>query len=204
METRYIGNMSALTEAECMILRTKTVFVAGCGGASGTVIEMLLRLGVKEIRCADGNRFDEDNLHDQLLCDLGMIGWPKPDSAFARAVAVNTDVVFTPSSVKLTEANAERLIKGCDIVIDGCEDNNSRAAVKAACDKLDIPFVFGCAHGWEATAALLTGSDTLPETDGTGNAPYFTTAMCGALQSALCVKYLCGREIEKGIISFRL
>ena len=203
METRYIGNISALSEAEWMTLRTKTVFVAGCAGASGTVIETFLRLGVKEIRCADGERFDEDNLHDQLLCDLGMIGWPKPDAAFARAVAVNTDVKFSPSSVKITEANAEKLINGCDIVIDGCEDNTVRAVVKAACDRLDIPFVYGCPHGWQADAAILYRSDALPESK-TENAPYFTAAMCGAMQSALCVKYLCGREPEKGIIEYKL
>ena len=204
MELKYIGNIGALTDIECMRLRTKRVFIAGCGGASGTVIEMLLRLGVKEIRCADGGRFDEDNLHNQLLCDLGKIGWPKPDAAFARADAVNTDVVFTPSSVKLTETNAEKLINGCDIVIDGCEDHDTRVTVKKVCDALNIPFVYGCPHGWQADAAILYRGDALPESK-TENAPYFTVAMCGAMQSALCVKYLCGREAEHGrIVSYKL
>ena len=46
MEERYIRNIGALTEQECAVLRTKTVFVAGCGGLGGYLIEMLLRLGV--------------------------------------------------------------------------------------------------------------------------------------------------------------
>ena len=32
MEERYLRNLGALTERECTLLRTKMVFVAGCGG----------------------------------------------------------------------------------------------------------------------------------------------------------------------------
>ena len=56
MEERYIRNLGALSEAECALLREKTVLVAGCGGLGGYLIEMLLRLGVGEIRAADGKR----------------------------------------------------------------------------------------------------------------------------------------------------
>ena len=41
MEERYIRNLGALTEAECALLREKTVLVAGCGGLGGYLIEML-------------------------------------------------------------------------------------------------------------------------------------------------------------------
>ena len=51
MDERYVRNLGALTEQECNLLRTKTVFVAGCGGLGGYLIEMLLRLGVGTI-CA--------------------------------------------------------------------------------------------------------------------------------------------------------
>ena len=67
MDERYVRNLGALSERECNLLRTKTVFVAGCGGLGGYLIEMLLRLGVGTIRAADGDAFEASNLNRQLL-----------------------------------------------------------------------------------------------------------------------------------------
>ena len=67
MEERYIRNLGALTEEECVLLRTKTVFVAGCGGLGCYLVEMLLRLGVGSIRAADGDTFETSNLNRQLF-----------------------------------------------------------------------------------------------------------------------------------------
>ena len=54
MEERYLRNLGALTERECALLRTKKVFVAGCGGLGGHSIDMLLRLGVGELMWRTG------------------------------------------------------------------------------------------------------------------------------------------------------
>ena len=92
MEERYIRNLGALTEEECAVLRGKTVFVAGCGGLGGYLIEMLLRLGVGEIRAADGDAFEASNLNRQLLSSPSALGQSKAEAAAMRAELVNPDV----------------------------------------------------------------------------------------------------------------
>jgi molybdopterin/thiamine biosynthesis adenylyltransferase len=67
MEERYVRNIGALTEAECRRLMDKKVFVAGCGGIGGNVINLLLRIGVGSIAAADGDVFELSNLNRQLL-----------------------------------------------------------------------------------------------------------------------------------------
>ena len=89
MEERYIRNLGALTEEECAVLRGKTVFVAGCGGLGGYLIEMLLRLGVGEIRAADGDVFEASNLNRQLLSSPSTLGSGKAAAAAARAKEIN-------------------------------------------------------------------------------------------------------------------
>ena len=89
MEERYIRNIGALTEQECAHLRTRTVFVAGCGGLGGYLIEMLLRLGVGTIRAADGDTFEASNLNRQLLSSPSLLGMPKAEAAAARAAAAS-------------------------------------------------------------------------------------------------------------------
>ena len=41
MEQRYIRNIGALSEEEFALLRTKKVFVAGCGGLGGHITDMM-------------------------------------------------------------------------------------------------------------------------------------------------------------------
>ena len=106
MEERYIRNLGALTEKECTLLHTKTVFVAGCGGLGGYLIEMLLRLGVGTIRAADGDTFEASNMNRQLLSSPSSLGQPKAEAAAARAALVNPDVRFVASS----PARAQRRI----------------------------------------------------------------------------------------------
>ena len=77
MDERYVRNLGALTEQECNLLRTKTVFVAGCGGLGGYLIEMLLRLGVGTICAADGDVFEASNLNRQLLSSRRLWGSPR-------------------------------------------------------------------------------------------------------------------------------
>ena len=84
MEERYIRNLGALTEEECALLRTKTVFVAGCGGLGGYLIEMLLRLGVGTIRAADGDAFEASNLNRQLLSSPSALGKPKAEAMLLK------------------------------------------------------------------------------------------------------------------------
>ena len=108
MEERYIRNLGALTEKECTLLHTKTVFVAGCGGLGGYLIEMLLRLGVGTIRAADGDTFEASNMNRQLLSSPSSLGQPKAEAAAARAALVNPDVRFVPIPEFVTEENAFR------------------------------------------------------------------------------------------------
>ena len=110
MEERYIRNLGALTEQECAKLRTKTVFVAGCGGLGGYLIEMLLRLGVGAIRAADGDVFEASNLNRQLLSSTRNLGRSKAEAAQDRAAEVNPDVCFTAIPAFLTEENALELM----------------------------------------------------------------------------------------------
>ena len=205
MDERYIRNLGALTEEECALLREKTVLVAGCGGLGGYLIEMLLRLGVGEIRAADGDRFEASNLNRQLLSAPGVLGRPKAEIAAERAAAVNPDVRFVAVPEFVTEANAAQLVQGCDAVLDALDNISSRRMLARACAQARIPMVHGAICGWSAQAAIVLPGDGLIETIYPEGAALkskaslsFTPPFCAALQTALCVRLLTGREIEAG------
>ncbi len=205
MEERYIRNLGALSEEECALLRGKTVLVAGCGGLGGYLIEMLLRLGVGEIRAADGDCFEASNLNRQLLSAPGLLGRPKAEIAAERAAAVNPDVRFVAVPEFVTEENVRQLIRGCDAVLDALDNIASRNMLAKACAEAQIPMIHGAICGWTAQAAIVMPGDDLMEQiypegaalSSKASLP-FTPPFCAALQTALCVRLLTGREIETG------
>ena len=205
MEERYIRNLGALTEQECAVLRTKTVFVAGCGGLGGYLIEMLLRLGVGTIRAADGDCFEASNLNRQLLSSPLSLGQSKADAAARRAALVNPDVRFVPISQFVMTENAAELIQGCDAVLDALDNIQARRLLAHACAEAGIPLIHGAICAWSAQAAVVMPGDDLidriyPEGVSLSSKASlsFTPPFCAALQTALCTRLLTGRPLETG------
>ena len=205
MEERYIRNLGALTEEECAMLRTKTVFVAGCGGLGGYLIEMLLRLGVGTIRAADGDAFEASNLNRQLLSSPSTLGRSKAEAAADRAALVNPDVRFVAIDEFVTAENAAELIRGCDAVLDALDNIRARRILARACAEEDVPLIHGAICGWSAQAAVvMPGEDLIDRIYPDGaklsskTSLSFTPPFCAALQTALCTRLLTGRPLESG------
>ena len=209
MLDRYERNMPALSDAECALLRTKTVTVIGCGGLGGYLIEFLARLGIGCIRCVDGDAFEETNLNRQLLSTVSLLGTNKAEVAAARVNAINPDVQVKAFPVFLDEDNAGELINGCDVVLDALDNIHSRKNLASACKLAGIPYIYGAIAGWVAQAAVYRPEDNwidklYPE-DAVikdKSALSFTPALCAAIQASLCTKLLVGRPVQTGKLHY--
>ena len=209
MNARYARNLPALTEEECLILRSKLVLVVGCGGLGGHIIDQLARIGIGGIRAVDGDVFEETNLNRQLLSEVPLLGTGKAKSAADRVHRVNPDVTMEFVDAFLTEENAAELLAGCDAVLDALDNIESRKILASACENAGIPYVYGAISGWVAQAALSKPGDMLIEAlypDGIEipdkSVLSFTPALCASLQTSLCVKYLVGRPVEAGTVYY--
>ncbi len=203
MDNRLIRNIGALTEEECIILKQKKVFVAGCGGLGGNIIEYLTRIGVGEIIACDGDVFDETNINRQILSKVDNLGCHKAIEAEKRAKSMFPEIKFNAVTEFLKEENCEKLIKGCDIVMDALDSVNARKVLVSACDKLNIPLVHGAIEGWCAQVAVVMPKsgviDKLYPAGAENIIPSksslsFTPAFCASLQTAEAIKLLCGRD----------
>ncbi len=209
MDARYQRNIPALTEAECALLRTKKVAVIGCGGLGGHLIDQLARIGIGSIRAVDGDVFEESNLNRQLLCEVPLLGISKADTAADRIHRVNPGVEIEAVTALLTKENADQLLSGCDVVLDGLDNIESRRVLSQACRKASIPYIYGAISGWVAQAGISMPEDHLIDilypvetvlTD--KSALSFTPALCASMQVALCVKLLVGRPVDTGTIYY--
>ena len=209
MEARYARNIPALTEAECLTLRTKRVLVAGCGGLGGHIIDQLARIGVGQLRVVDGDVFEPSNLNRQLLSSVPVLGISKAGAATEHIARVNPETEVDAVEDFLTEENVHSLITGCDVVLDALDNIPSRKILASACSEAGIPYVYGAISGWVAQAAVSMPGDNLVQKlypEGTvlrdKSVLSFTPALCASMQVSLCVKLLTGRPVENGKIYY--
>ena len=153
MDDRFIRN--PLTKQEQEQLRKARVFVAGCGGLGGYVLEHLTRIGVGFITCADDGRFETSNINRQILALSETIGHEKALCAKDRIQSIWNEIEIQTINLRLNETNLPELIRGFDLVIDALDNVNSRRALFKSCKKEKIPVVYGAVKEWWAQVALV-------------------------------------------------
>ena len=201
---RYTRNIPALTEAECELLAEKKVCVIGCGGLGGNVLEHLARIGIGMITAVDGDVFDQSNLNRQLLSSEAVIGKSKARQAVKRIRSVNHLIRAFAVEEFLTEDNAEKIIKGHNLVIDALDSPGARIILARACGNLGITMIHGAISGWCGQVAIVPPGSRLMEAlyggvEPKGDSPStlaFTPAVCASIEVSEAVKVLCGRKTD--------
>ncbi len=200
---RYLRNQSAISQTQQNELTHKKVFVAGCGGLGGYVIECLLRLGVGHLVVVDGDIFEESNLNRQLLSSNMNLGKPKILAVKHRAMAVNSHVEVDVHQVNVDESNINELLSGCDVAVDALDNIPSRMVLQDAAEQADIPLVHGAIAGWCGQVCVIQPGerklDTLyPQLGMEKGAETelgclsFTASLVASIQAAETVKLLLG------------
>lgn len=124
-------------------LKEGRVCVAGLGGLGSVIAQQLASMGVGHLRLVDRDVVEMSNLHRQHLYDVDVVGYPKVGAAKERLSRLNPFIEVEPLPLSITSKNAERIIEGVDVVVDGLDRMTPRYAINRACIKLDVPFVFG-------------------------------------------------------------
>lgn len=141
-----------------LALRNARVCLIGVGGLGSPIAMKLVGMGIGTLRFVDRDVVSRTDLHRQHLYDTDAIGRPKVEMALERLSRLNPDVTLEPVPEALTSLNAEDLIAGMDIVIDGLDRVETRYIVNRTCYRLKIPYVFGA-----ATASYGNVSTLIPD-----------------------------------------
>src|ERR687890_1482110 len=105
-------------------LAASRALVVGCGALGSAQVEMLARAGVGGLRIADRDFVEESNLQRQTLFTErdARERVPKAVAAARRVSEINSDVECAAEVVDVNASNVERLIAGCDLVLDGTDN----------------------------------------------------------------------------------
>jgi len=145
-------------------LKAATVAVVGAGGLGAPATLYLAAAGVGRLRLIDHDVVALSNLQRQVLFRSEDVGAPKVDRAAAALDALNPHVAIETHQVRLTfppsaafgdispaseGGNAAALLAGADIVLDGCDNFETRFAVNAACHALGVALISGAIGRWD-------------------------------------------------------
>ena len=135
-------------------LRAARVLLIGAGGLGSPAALYLAAAGVGTLGIVDPDDVELSNLHRQILHGTADVGRPKVASAAERLEAVNPHVRVEAIRARVEAANAVELMRGWDVVVDGCDNFPTRYASNDACVALGIPNVYGSVWRFEGQASV--------------------------------------------------
>ncbi len=136
-------------------LKAARVLVIGAGGLGSPVIAYLAAAGLGVIGVVDDDHVSLSNLQRQVVHSTDAIGTLKTESAAAFAAAINPHVEIVAHSLRLDSGNAASILAGYDLVLDGCDNFETRLAVAEAAAAAGLPLVSGAVSMFDGQVTVL-------------------------------------------------
>ena len=134
------------------LLESKVLCI-GAGGLGSPALLYLAAAGVGTIGIVDSDRVEASNLQRQVVHNTDRIGMLKAESAQEAISKLNPDVKVEVHPFRIDESNAEELLNNYDVVVDGCDNFDTRYVVNDASVKLRKPVVHGSIFRFEGMAS---------------------------------------------------
>jgi molybdopterin/thiamine biosynthesis adenylyltransferase len=201
-------------------LRGARALVLGCGALGSAQVETLARAGVGRLRVVDRDFVEESNLQRQTMFTErdAEERVPKAVAAARRVGEINSDVECEPVVADVNNSNVERLIEGCDVVLDGTDNFATRFLLNDACVKHGVNWIYGAAVGsYGVTMTVRPHASpclrcVFPETPSAASAPTCDTAgvimpiisVVAAVQAGEALKLLTGHvgQLHDSLMQF--
>jgi molybdopterin/thiamine biosynthesis adenylyltransferase len=203
-------------------LGTARVVVVGCGALGSVASEMMVRAGVRSLTVVDRDFVEESNLQRQSLFDEAdvALGLPKAAAAETHLRALNAGVEVRGVVTDLVSDNADALLAGADLVLDGTDNFETRFLLNDVCVRAGIPWVYGACVGSYGLALLVRPRVSpclrclLEERPAPGSGPTCDTAgvvapivhVIAGIQVGEALKLLAGRvdSLRPGLVTVDL
>lgn len=150
-EDRYSRQIlfSGIGKAGQEKLLASSVAIVGCGALGSFHAGALARAGVGRLRLIDRDYVEPSNLQRQWLYEEedATKALPKAAAAAARLARINADVKCEIEIADLTPSNAEDLLGGVDLILDGTDNFETRYLINDYAVSRGVPWIYGAAVG---------------------------------------------------------
>ena len=136
-------------------LKAARVIIIGAGGLGAPAIQYLAAAGVGHITIVDDDHVSLSNLQRQVIHATNSVGIAKTQSAKDAVVKLNPHVKVRPLSKRLNSDNAEDIITGHTLALDGSDNFATRYLSADTCEKLQIPLITAAVNRFDGSLTTL-------------------------------------------------
>ncbi len=131
------------------------VVVVGAGALGCAVLPRLARMRIGSLVIVDGDRVEAANLGRQPLYEDMDIGFPKATTAAGWMRQIIATGTADGVDAFVDDGNAEHLLRGADLVVEGVDDLHAKHLIDRTCGTLGIPLVSGGVHQHQGQVIVL-------------------------------------------------
>lgn len=139
-------------------LKNARVLCVGAGGLGSPALLYLAAAGAGTLGVVDDDVVDASNLQRQVIHGGTTLGAPKTASAAARITDLNPLVRVVEHRERLTAGNAEEILAGYDLVLDGTDNFGTRYLLSDACELAGLPHVWGSILRFDGQYSVFWGA----------------------------------------------
>lgn len=150
---RHVSLPDVGREGQALINNSR-ILVVGAGGLGSPVLLYLAAAGVGEIGVIDDDLVDLSNLQRQIIHGESDVGSSKVESAKSQILSINSTIKVTTWNTRLSPDNAQEILQGWDVVVDGTDNIPTRYLVDDICRINHIPWIYGSIYRFEGQASV--------------------------------------------------
>lgn len=135
-------------------LKSAKVIIVGVGGLGSVSALYLTAAGIGKLRLCDGDRVQHTDLNRQILYSEESVGRLKVEEARKRLASLNPNVEIEAIPEFMDSQNADEMTKGCDLIVDGLDNIESRFVLNKQSVKMKKPYIYGAVQGWQGFVGL--------------------------------------------------
>lgn len=135
-------------------LREASVLVIGAGGLGCPILLYLAAAGVGKIGIVDGDVVALSNLNRQVLFGEKDLRKNKAETAARYFQEKYNDIKWEVFPEFVTVENAQEILSGYDLIMDGTDNFPTRYLINDACVLLGKPLVFGAIYQHEGQVSV--------------------------------------------------
>lgn len=195
--------------------------VVGCGATGSSVVGLLARAGVGNIRVIDRDYVEASNLQRQSLFDEhdAAESMPKALAAANKIASVNSDVSVDSIVADLTPTNAAELLGNVQLILDATDNFETRYLINDFAVQQNTPWIYMAAVGaYGLTMNILPGETAclscvfpaapqgVVETCDTAGILNTAANLVASIGVTEALKFLVGQDIKlrRSLLSFDL
>jgi molybdopterin-synthase adenylyltransferase len=125
-------------------LLESSAVIVGCGALGTALANLLVRAGIGRLRIVDRDFVEPSNLQRQTLFEEADAAeaLPKAVAAERRLRAINSEVMVEGVVADLGPKNAEELLHGFPLILDGTDNFETRFLLNDVAVHLNIPWIY--------------------------------------------------------------